>query len=416
MKKRRRLYITGFCLTPHQSIGNGAILCQQDKILAIGGASAFVREPDLEVLELLDCYAVPGFIDSHIHGLGGFDSSTAFHEGSNINEFSRLLASHGVTSFVPTVISAPREEMLKNLDALVGMVERGGFPGAEPVGIHIEGPFLNRLKHGSQRVEDIAEIDLGFARELIAAGKGRVRLMTFAPELERAVELIEMLLDNNVTPSMGHSIGTEEDVLRAVDAGARRCTHLYNGMPPLHQRNASLGAVALTDDRITIELILDGSHLLHPRMLDLACRAKPKDKLIGISDCVQGADMVDGRYHLGLSEIEVHNGLATTVDGTLAGTTLNLGKGWQCLRAFSHMSITEAAACVTINPAKALGLDDRGILRPGKRADISFFDKKTHEPKFTVCRGKVVFDADHKYPGGEDPAGDTVIIPPAAQV
>lgn len=399
MKKRRQLYITGFCLTPHQSINNGAILCEQDRILAVGGASAFVREPDLEIIELEDCYAVPGFVDSHIHGAGGFDSSTAYLEGAEIAELSRILASHGVTSFVPTVISAPREKMLQNLSALSSMLEYGDYPGAEPVGIHIEGPFLNRLKHGSQRVEDISELDMGFARELISTARNKVKIMTFAPELERSVELIELLLENNITPSMGHSIASEEDILRAVDAGARRCTHLYNGMPPLHQRNASLGAVALTDDRITIELILDGSHLLHPRMLDLACRAKPKDKLIGISDCVQGADMVDGRYHLGLAEIEVHNGLATTVDGTLAGTTLNLGKGWQCLRSFSHMSITEAAACVTINPARALGMEDRGILRPGKRADISFFDKKNHEPRMTVCRGRIVYDSTGKYPG-----------------
>lgn len=402
MKKRRQLYITGFCLTPHQTINNGAILCEQDLILAVGGSSAFVREPDVEIIELEDCYAAPGFVDSHIHGAGSFDSSTAFVEGADISELSRILASHGITSFVPTVISAPREKMLQNLNALSAMLERSDYPGSEPIGIHIEGPFLNRLKHGSQRVEDINELDLGFARELIATARGKTKIMTFAPELDRAVELIELLLENNITPSMGHSIASEEEVLRAVDAGARRCTHLYNGMPPLHQRNASLGVVALTDDRITIELILDGSHLLHPRMLDLACRAKPKDKLIGISDCVQGADMVDGRYHLGLAEIEVHNGLATTVDGTLAGTTLNLGKGWQCLRSFSHMSITEAAACVTINPAKALGMEDRGILRPGKRADIAFFDKKSHEPRMTVCRGRIVFDSLGKYIASND--------------
>ncbi len=393
--RKRRLFITGFCLTPHQTINRGAILTQDAKVLAIGGATAFVREPGLEVIELPDCYATPGFIDSHIHGAGNFDSSTAYEEGSDIDSMCSVLAGHGVTSFVPTVISAPRERLLKNMAVLTAMMSRDNYPGAVPIGIHIEGPFINRLKHGSQRVEDITEVDLGFAREIITESKGKIKVMTFAPELDNSIKLIEFLLENNVQPSMGHSIASEESVLRAVDAGARRCTHLYNGMPPLHQRNATLGAVALTDDRISIEMILDGSHLLHPRMLDLACRAKPKDKLIGISDCVQGADLRDGKYHLGMSEIEVHDGLATTPDGTLAGTTLNLGKGWQVLKAHSHMSNTEAAASVTINPAVALGYDDRGILRPGKRADISFFKIDSNKPRMTVSRGKIVFDSEN---------------------
>ncbi|MDD3118960.1 MAG: N-acetylglucosamine-6-phosphate deacetylase [Victivallales bacterium] len=396
-RKNRKLFITGYCLTPHQRIGNGAILTQGEKILAIGGDSGFVREPGLEVIELPDCYATPGFVDSHIHGSGGFDSCAASADGVDINEMCKVLARHGVTSFVPTVISAPPEKILSNLDILTTMLSRPDYPGAEPVGIHIEGPFINRLKHGSQRVEDIRDIDLGLAREIIAAGKGKLKVVTFAPELENAVKFIELLLENHIHPAMGHSIAGEQDILRAVDAGARRCTHLYNGMPPLHQRNASLGAVALTDDRITIEMILDGSYLLHPRMLDLACRAKPKDKLIGISDCVQGADLRDGHYHLGLSEIEVHGGLATTADGTLAGTTLNLAKGWQCLKNYSHLNNNEAAACVTINPALSLDLDDRGLLRPGKRADISFFYQKTNEARLTVSRGRIVFDAEGKY-------------------
>lgn len=393
-KRKRSLFITGFCLTPHNTINNGAVLCQDDHILAVGGSTAFVREPEVEIVDLSDCYVVPGFVDSHIHGAGNFDSSTAGSEGADIDDMCRVLAGHGITSFVPTVISAPKEQMMRNMSALASMMERDFYPGAAPIGIHVEGPFINRLKHGSQRVEDITEVDLGYARELIAECRGKLKIMTLAPELDNSVRLIELLLECGVSPSLGHSIASEEDVLRAVDAGARRCTHLYNGMPPLHQRNATLGAVALTDDRISIELILDGSHLLHPRMLDLACRAKPKDKLIGISDCVQGADLRDGKYHLGMSEIEVHNGLATTSDGTLAGTTLNLGKGWQALKAYSHMTTNETAACVTYNPAVALGFNDRGLLRPGKRADMAFFKIDTNEPRMTVSRGNVVFDSE----------------------
>lgn len=391
MVKTRRLYIVDNCLTPYESIPAAAILCQNEKIVAVGGISAFNREPGLSVVNLSGCYAVPGFVDTHIHGAGGFDSSTAYEEPGGLEAMGEVLASHGVTSFIPTVVAGQPEQMLRAVSALADYETRG-VNGAEPVGIHIEGPFLNREKHGSLKERDIIDIDLGLLREFIAAGRGRVKLMTFAPELDRSDELVEILLESDVVPSMGHSMADEASVLRAVDAGVTRCTHLFNGMPPLHQRDVALTAVALTDDRIAIELILDGSHL-HPRMVDLACRAKPKDKLIGVSDAVQGAGLKDGKYHLGDSEINVKNGRVTTNDGTLAGTTMTLERGWHHLITYSHLKRTEAAACFSTNPAGNLKLNDRGEIRPGKRADIAFFRSDNNSARMTVRAGEVVFDS-----------------------
>jgi len=392
MKYRRRLYVTDYCLSPYEHIPKSGILCQDDKIIAVGGASAFQQDDDLEIIKLPDCYAIPGFVDSHIHGAGGFDSSTAHHSPDDFREMCRVLASHGVTSFMPTTVSAPFPEMLEALNSLADLIEMP-HEGAEPIGIHIEGPFLNKKKHGSQSEEDIMDIDLGKARELIEEGRGKVKIMTFAPELNGSTKLIELLLENNIVPSMGHSLGTEADVLRAVDAGATRCTHLFNGMPPLHQRHSTLTTVALTDDRISIELILDGSHL-HPKMIDLACRIKPKDKLIGVSDAIQGAGLKDGIYHLGGAQIQVVNGKSMTEDGTLAGTTLTLEKGWHHLVTYSHMSITDAAACFSLNPARNLKLYDRGELKPKRRADLVFFDKDTNRVRMTVVNGKIVYQSE----------------------
>jgi N-acetylglucosamine-6-phosphate deacetylase len=391
--KNRVLYITDYCLTPYQKIMRAGILCEGDKILSIGGASAFnCDEPGLEVIRLDGVYGVPGFIDSHIHGAGGFDSSTAFEENCSIEPMCQVLASHGVTSFVPTIVSAPPKIMLAALNALVSQLD-GQHYGSEPVGIHLEGPFINKKKHGSQSESDIMDvIDLGIMKEFISAGKGKIKTVTFAPELEGSIKLIELLLENNIIPSMGHSIAEEEIVKKAIDAGCTRCTHLFNGMPPLHQRKVTLTAVALTDDRVTIELILDGAHL-HPLMVDLACRAKPKHQLIGVSDSVQAAGLVDGNYHLGTSEISVKDGRSTTLDGTLAGTTLTLEKGWHHLVTYSHMKKSEAAACFSINPAQNLKLDDRGELRPGKQADISFFEIGSNKTRMTVSKGKVIYDS-----------------------
>ncbi len=393
METRRTLYIADFCLSPQERIPHSGILCENKKILAIGGISAFSREPDVKIMDLTGNYAVPGFIDTHTHGAGGFDSSTAFAKGADIERMCRVLAYHGTTSFMPTMVSSRHDTMLAGVSALVGMIA-GAHDGAEPIGIHLEGPFLNPEKHGSQNINDIiGKIDLGMLDELIEEGKGKIKIMTFAPELEGCEKLIEKLLENNITPSMGHSLANEEQVLKAVEVGAQRCTHLFNGMPELHQRRAALTTVALTDDRITIEMILDGFHL-HPRMVDLACRAKPKENLIGVSDSIQAAGLKDGTYHIGTEEVSVKDGKSLTPEGVIAGTTLTLEEGWHHLVTYSHLTFTEAAACFTINPARNIGLDNIGELRPGKQADIAFFDSKTNRTRLTVSRGRIVYDSE----------------------
>jgi N-acetylglucosamine-6-phosphate deacetylase len=394
--KNRTLYLMDYCLTPHRKYPHAGILCENGRIIAVGAASAFEKESGLEVIDLPDTYATPGIVDTHIHGAGGFDSTSAGSGTSEITLMSRTLSSHGITSFLPTIVSASPGRMFSAVSALSKIIQEEHLSGAAPVGINIEGPFLNKEKHGSQYEKEIRGIDIGEARELIGAGQGQIKIMTFAPELENSVKLVELLLENNIIPSMGHSLADEQSVLRAVDAGARRCTHLYNGMPPLHHRSAGLTAIALTDDRIHIELILDGSHI-HPVMVDLACRSKPKDKVIGISDAIQGTGLHDGLYHVGDSEIQIAKGRVTTMDGTLAGSTMTLERGWRHLIAFTHLENTEASACLTYNPAKSIGLDDRGEIRPGKIADITFFDLKTNSVRLTVCQGSIVYDSQGFY-------------------
>lgn len=390
MGKSRILFLVDHCLTPSENLPNSGILCEGEQILAIGGASAFAREPGLEVIKLEDAYAVPGFIDSHIHGSGGFDSSAAHHQGADINLMCRTLASHGVTTFFPTIVSGPKASMVSAVAALSRMID-DEHDGADPAGIHVEGPFLCKAKSGSQTESYVIPVDLAFAKELVAAANGRMKLMTFAPELPNAAELIEFLLENGVIPSMGHSMAGEKDAIRAIDAGARRCTHIFNGMPPLHQRECSLTTVALSDNRVSVELIADGRHI-HPMMVDLVGRLKPKDKVIGISDAVQptGVNLDDtGTYHLGEREILIRDGLATTGTGVIAGTTMTLEMAWHHLRSYARMPSTIAASCFTANPAHDLGLITRGELKPGRRADISFFDCATNKTVMTVIKGRI---------------------------
>lgn len=388
----RVLYILDSCITPEEQFAHAGILTEGELILAVGGASAFDLGEGLKVVELPGCYALPGLVDTHIHGAGGFDSSVPATPGTNLGMMCQTLARHGITSFLPTLISGPQEQMLASISLLANEIKRER-DGAQPVGIHLEGPYLNQQKHGSQDARDLRSIDLGAARELLQAGGGSIRIMTFAPELEQASRLVELMLEHQVIPAMGHSLADESAVIRAIDAGARRVTHIFNGMPPLHQRAVGLTAVALTDDRLDIEMILDGAHL-HPRMVDLVCRAKPVARIIGVSDAIQGAGLDDGTYHLGRTEIQVRDGRSTTPDGVLAGTTLTLERGWRHLIRFTRISRTAAAACMTLNPARSIRLTDRGKLHPGQRADIAIFDNRTHNTRMVICRGRTVYDAE----------------------
>ena len=193
------------------------------------------------------------------------------------------------------------------------------------------------------------------------------------------------MLDNGVIPSMGHTMAGVDETLRIIDAGARRCTHLFNGLPPLHHRDTSITDVVLTHDEVSVEVILDGAHI-DPRMVDITARVKPNDKLIGVSNSIQ----FPGKQSEGLYE---KDGRIYNEEGVIAGTEMMLDGGWMHLRSYSHMPGNLAAACFTCNPAADLGLITRGELSPGKRADITFFDSETNQVVMTVSNGVTVFNA-----------------------
>lgn len=386
MPKNRTLFLTDYCLTPHVNIPNAGILCEGNKIIAVGGASAFsLDEPGLRVIDLTHACATPGFIDSHIHGGGGYDTGRALEPDADIGILCRHLAAHGVTTYLPTLISYPKDTMIA-LTAKLAELTGKSQEGADPYAINLEGPFINVRKCGSQNPEAVSPIDLGYARELLAAGGGRIKLLTFAPELKDADKLIELLLENGVIPSMGHSMAGPDEVLRAVDAGARRCTHLYNGLPPLHHRISSITDIMLTHNDISVELIVDGVHI-DPRMVDITARVKPNDKIIGISNAIEFENTANTPF------IKKEDGLVYTRTGVIAGTTMTLETGWAHLRNYSHMPENLATACFTSNPAEDLGLITRGEIRPGKRADITFFDLETNKVCMTVSNGTIVHTA-----------------------
>ncbi len=390
-KRYRVLYTADRLITPDRIIEHAGVLTENGKILAVGGISGFSMDNTFEIKPFDNAYITPGFIDTHIYGAAGCDCSQIAASPHTLEEMSRALGSCGVTGFFPSVVADEPQAMLDNLAALVAAMERP-MPGADPLAINIVGPFLNPKRCGSQKVEALREIDLGFARELISAGQGKVKLMTFSPELDGSEKLIEYLRSEGIHPSMGFSLASGEETLRAIDAGANHCNHLFNGMLPLHQRDIGLAGVVLTDYRVAAELIIDGRHV-HPRMIEIACHCKRANRIIGISNCTMAFKMPDGSYHTGPTTFNVVNGFSQTMDGTLVGTTTMLDEGWHSLMSYGHLPETRAAQAVTLNPATTFELNDRGILLPGRRADLAIFENSTNRLLTTVRGGEIIYSA-----------------------
>ncbi|MBR6241515.1 MAG: amidohydrolase family protein [Lentisphaeria bacterium] len=383
-KKRRILFLLDHCLTPYERIESCGILCEKDTIIAIGGETAFsLDEPGLEVVKLKNAYGLPGFIDTHIHGLEANAIPDFAGDRDPVQVMSRILARHGVTTFFPTIVSQPRDAMIAQVDAMCSSIQRG-YQFAEPQAMHLEGPFINPQKRGDQVAANISPVDLGFARELFEAGHGRIKVMTFAPEMPNALKLVELMLEHGVIPSMGHSLATESETLKAIDAGAHRCTYIFNAMPSIYHRSSSLTAIALTDDRVTIEIIVDGLHL-HPTIVNMIVRCKPADKIVVISNAV----ILEHLYENGAEPEIIRTG-----EGVISGSTMTLDNSWLHLLSYGNMNKSLAAACISTNPAKDLGLITRGELRPGKRADITILDSRTNRVRMTVSRGNIIYDSE----------------------
>ena len=383
-KKRRILFLLDHCLTPYERIESCGILCEKDTIIAIGGETAFsLDEPGLEVVKLKDAYGLPGFIDTHIHGLEANAIPDFAGDRDPVQVMSRILARHGVTTFFPTIVPQPRDAMIAQVDAMCSSIQRG-YQFAEPQAMHLEGPFINPQKRGDQVAANISPVDLGFARELFEAGHGRIKVMTFAPEMPNALKLVELMLEHGVIPSMGHSLATESETLKAIDAGAHRCTYIFNAMPSIYHRSSSLTAIALTDDRVTIEIIVDGLHL-HPTIVNMIVRCKPADKIVVISNAV----ILEHLYENGAEPEIIRTG-----EGVISGSTMTLDNSWLHLLSYGNMNKSLAAACISTNPAKDLGLITRGELRPGKRADITILDSRTNRVRMTVSRGNIIYDSE----------------------
>lgn len=376
---------------PTTMIGGGRVLGQRaprSNVMLSGGLIESVSEEQPESSIVVDAEGLivsPGFIDLQINGGFGLDLAT---DPVDMWQLGQQLPRHGVTGFLPTIISSPAPVTASAMAALRQRPD--GYVGAEPLGLHFEGPMLSPVRPGAHPTTGLVAADLDVIGDW--SRRSGVALVTIAPELDNAPQVIAELVERGVTVSAGHSEATADEARLGVDAGVTLVTHLFNAMSPLGHRNPNLVGVALADPDLTVSLIVDGVHLA-PEIVATAWRAKGSDRVVLITDAVSAMGMGPGTFDLGRSVTIADDNAVRTADGVLAGSILTLDRAVRNLVACTGSEPADALRSVTATPAAVIGQTDRGRLVPGSIADLVLLDAGL-EVQATFCRGRPVYVAD----------------------
>ncbi len=333
-----------------------------------------------DVAEIGGPLVAPGFVDVHVHGWGGHD---AMGTREDLDGMARALLRRGVTSFLPTAVTAPIPALRDFADRVRAWMPGAPADGAEPLGFSLEGPFISPERKGAQNPDFIvtpASVDRAELAPLLPG----LRTTTIAPEIDGALDLIAWLAENGVAVALGHSIATLDEGRAGYAAGARTTTHLFNAMTGVDHRTPGLAVAALTEDDAYVELVADGHHV-HPGLWPIIVRTKPADRLVLVSDAMYLAGTGDGAGSLGGMDVEVHGDRATLAGTqTLAGSVTAIDLEIRNLF-LAGLPLPAAVAAATRNPLTLIGVTDRGRLAPGQRADLVELDDELHVVR--VARG-----------------------------
>ena len=381
--------------TPQDEIKNPLLFIEDGLISAVSSRAQQEIPTNATVVDLAnggnaDAILAPGFVDIHMHGGAGLDVMRA--SLTELPHLNRFLTTHGVTGYFPTTVAAPLDQTCAALERLADAIEaaqrfhpaNGSGAQALPLGIHLEGPFLSHQRRGVHPPQYLVEPTLPIFDRLWQAARGHVRMMTIAPELPGALEVIAEAARRKVLVSIGHSDAVLEAARAGVNAGARHATHTFNAMRPLDHRDPGILAEVLTDNRITADIIVDGIHVM-PEVVQLFLQAKGIDRAVLITDAMAAAGMPDGTYQLGPISVDVKDGRCTA-DGKLAGSVLTMDRAVRNVTQFAGWSLQDALRAATLNPARAAGLAQHGKLIPGAEANLVVLNSGG-EVKKTIVRG-----------------------------
>jgi N-acetylglucosamine-6-phosphate deacetylase len=361
-----RLLAGGRVVTPEGVIDNAWVHVDGGTIASVHGSQPAVDAP---VHDLEGAWLLPGLIDLHMHGGGGHSVADSREAMAGAVAFHRR---HGTTATLVSLMTAPVDDLGEQLGWAAALMRSGPGPGGHVLGSHLEGPFLSPRRRGAQNPAHMIAPDRAVLDRLVAAADGALRMVTLAPELDGALELIAPLRRQGVIVAMGHSDASYEEARAAIGAGANHATHLFNAMPSLHHRAPGLVGAAL-EAGIPCELINDGLHV-HPAVVGLVTRSISCPVLV--TDAIDASGVGDGTFVLGGQEVRVHEGearLASTE--SLAGSTLTMSEALRRAVRDSGLSVEQASAAASANPARVLGLEASiGSIAPGRQADLVVLD------------------------------------------
>ncbi|MEV5435008.1 N-acetylglucosamine-6-phosphate deacetylase [Streptomyces sp. NPDC052682] len=354
--------------------------------LAVDGTRITHTAPEhAHVIDIPGHWVVPGFVDLHNHGGGG----ASFTSGSveDVLQGIHTHRLHGTTTLVASTVTGDMDFLARRAGLLSELAEQGDIAG-----IHFEGPFISPCRKGAHAEDLLRDPDPAEVRKLIDAARGHATMVTLATERPGGIDAVRLLAEHGVIAAVGHTDATYEQTVEAIDAGATVATHLFNAMPPLGHRSPGPIAALLEDERVTVELINDGTHL-HPAALQLAFRHAGAHRVAFITDAMDAAGFGDGRYMLGPLEVEVADGVARlAADGTIAGSTLTLDRAFKRAVTVDGLPVQDVVRALSENPARLLGMADTiGSLEPGKFADLLILDQD-FELRGVMRRGVWVVD------------------------
>ncbi len=338
-------------------------------------------------------FVSPGFIDIHTHGAGDFDCADG--EKEDIIKMAQTHARYGTTSIYPTCTSSSTADIMRFIENAKEAIKENAPGKPHIAGSHLEGPYFADAQRGAQNPDYIkAPIKDEYAK-FIEASEGTLKRISFAPELEGAYELCDYLKEKGIVASFGHTDGIYEEILPAIEKGCTLATHLYSGMNGVTRRNChrKLGAVetAFLEDSVTVEIIADGIHL-PPDLLRLIYKIKGSDKICLITDSMRGAGMGEGKSVLGPKndgmDCVIKDGIAYLTDMTaFAGSVATADRLVRVMHKQAGVPLTKCIKMITENPAKTMGLSERGALKEGYFADLVFFDADINVKK-VIIEGK----------------------------
>jgi N-acetylglucosamine-6-phosphate deacetylase len=377
-----------------RNIAEGDILVDDTQIRSVGHYQHTYEDNHGPIIDAADAIVTPGFIEVHTHGGGGFALHTTDPE--EIRAYTHWVTSTGVTSFLIAIVGTPASLPVTQLQTAVDVIEQYRAPsapsvGAEPLGIFLEGPYINAKRRGAHPPAWLRTPAEAETARILELAKGYLKLVTLAPELPGAGQMIQRLIDAGVTVSLGHSDADYKQTQAAIQQGITHVTHCFNAMRPLlHREPGPIGAIAQAE-HVYGELIADGIHV-HPTVMDILVRILGPERIIAITDAQSCAGLTEGEtFEFAGQSAHVIDGAVRLSDGTLAGSVLMMTQALRNLLTYTHVTPSQAISMLTANPARSIKVSDRkGMLQPNYDADLLIFDR-TFQLQATLCRGKVAF-------------------------